>query len=54
MKHSTYTIQNYGRNSKYSPAKRDITPNRLQVGSSNVNGAQTSRSRVRTYTSPIY
>ncbi len=55
MKHSTYTNQNYGRNSKYSPAKRDITPNRLQVASNNQNNGQlTSRSRIRTYTSPIY
>jgi len=63
LKHSTYTNQNYGRQSKYSPAKRDTTPNRLQVGSgvnpntpnnNNNNGAQTSRSRIRTYTSPVY
>lgn len=55
MKHSTFTIQNYGKNSKYSPAKRDTTPNRLQVGNSNANNGQlTSRSRIRTYTSPVY
>ena len=55
MKNSAYTNQNYGRQSKYSPAKRDTTPNRLQVGSSAINnGAPTSRSRIRTYTSPVY
>ena len=53
MKHSTYTTtnQNYGKNSKYPPAKRDVSPNRLTV---NNGEGITPRSRVRTYTSPIY
>jgi hypothetical protein len=54
LKHSTYTSQNYGRQSKYSPVKRETTPNRLQVASSTLIGGQNSRSRVRTYTSPLY
>lgn len=58
LKHSTYTSQGYGRSSKYSPAKRDITPNRLNIVNSQQqgqnNGGLTPRSRVRTYTSPVY
>ncbi len=70
MKHSTYTNnEGYGRNSKYSPikrestpTKRDITPNKLNSGRNqpsmnnvqNNNIPMNSRSRIRTYTSPVY
>ena len=65
MKHSAYTNnEGYGRNSKYSPIKRDTTPSKLNIGrnqlnvSNNVQGGNntplSSRNRVRTFTSPVY
>lgn len=68
MRHSVYANNDqYGKNSKYSPIKRDTTPNRMSSGRNplnlnintnlpvNTNAPLSSRNRVKTYTSsPVY